>query len=173
MTQLYEVREGHTYEIREDHASYYYPFTVYEDGVSLERHFSSRDGGEIWIGTGGDVMDLVLFNDFDDHSGTDTLMDPDSEDGRLYAKQKAFWDQWSASHPAKPVEVKVPAKKVVFYDGPYEVGAIITDKDGKYRVTEKSHWLPEAEVAEMEEAFDVFDVQSGWQTPAELIEEAQ
>lgn len=73
--------------------------------------------------------------------------------------------------PVKEVEPPAPEQETTFItDNPYEVGDIILDKHNRqYRTIEKSFYLSERDVADMEDANDIF-VDSGWHTKAVLVD---
>lgn len=138
------------YEVREDASSDpVYPFYIFshEDGKPLPDRFVSREEAQknIEIIERASEYDNNLFNDF-----------------FLSDELFPFVDK-----------KKTPPKDVVFFDGPYVVGAIILDRDdNRYQATEKSYYLSAREVADLEDGWDVTE-QAGWHTPATLIEEEE
>lgn len=76
-------------------------------------------------------------------------------------------------HTTQKPKPKLPDKEVEFASGPHQVGEVITDRSGyKYRVTKASYYISAREAADLEDGWDAH-VESGWHTPATLIEEVQ
>jgi hypothetical protein len=138
------------YEVREDaNSNPIYPFYIFshEDGKPLPGRFAS------YVGAQKGIENIEKASNYDDNLFNAFFSDDD---------------------PASRAIVRPPAvKNVIFFDGQYEVGTIITDRDGnRYQTTKKSYHLSARDVADLEDGWDVTE-QIGWHTPATLIEKEE
>lgn len=115
-------------------------------------------------------VDLVLFNDFfGDDLEDDTIIEPGSEDDKLYESQKSALEAKMATREVKPVVEEVPEQEVIFVlDRAYKVGDIIQDGKYQYRAVKDAEWISAKEAAEIAEFADP-SATSGWHVKAELV----